>query len=66
MLTEEQAADAYAEATDSTRSTRYSVRATRENARQWQRVKPDPETNPFADLDTEKVPTHRWAAGAGY
>jgi hypothetical protein len=30
----------------------------RNNARQWQRVKPDPETNPLADLDCEKIP--RW------
>lgn len=47
----------YAEATDSTRSTRYLVRATRDKGQDWQRVKPDPETNPLADLDCEKVPT---------
>ena len=54
MLTEEQAAAAYAEATDGCRRL---VLATRDNASQWQRVKPDPETNPLADLDCEKVPT---------
>lgn len=53
MLTEEDRSDAYREATD---STRHLVRWTRDNARQWQRVKPDPETNPLADLDCEKVP----------
>ena len=53
MLTEEQAA-AYAEATDGCRD---SLLRARDNARQSQRVKPDPETNPLADLDCEKVPT---------
>ena len=38
MLTEEQAAIAYEEATDGCRR---SVLGTRDNARQWQRVKPD-------------------------
>ena len=33
------------------------VIGTRDNAPQWQRTKPDPETNPLADLDCEKVPT---------
>jgi len=56
MLTEEQAA-AYAEATDSARSTRYLLRVAWENARQWQRVKPDEETNLLADSDWEKEPT---------
>jgi hypothetical protein len=54
MLTQEQAAGAYKEMTDSTRNL---VRWTRDNARQWQRTKPDPETNPLADLDCEKEPT---------
>lgn len=54
MLTEEQAASAYAEATDGCRP---SLVGTRNNARQWQRTKPDPETNPLADLDCEKEPT---------
>jgi hypothetical protein len=53
MLAEEQAA-AYAEATDRCRD---SLLRARDNARQWQRVKPDPETNPLADLDCEKTPT---------
>jgi hypothetical protein len=55
MITEEQVATAYAEATD---STRHLVRWTRENLRQEQRVKPDAETNPLAELDFEKEPTH--------
>jgi hypothetical protein len=54
MLTEQQAADAYREMTDSTRDL---VRWAGEEPRQRQRVKPDPETNPLADLDCEKVPT---------
>jgi hypothetical protein len=53
MLTEEQAAIAYEEVTDGCRR---SVLGTRDNARQWQRIKPDPETNPL-DLDCKKVPT---------
>jgi hypothetical protein len=36
---------------------RHSLLGTRDNPRQWQRVKPDSETNPLADLDCEKVPT---------
>ena len=48
MLTEEQAASAYEQATD---GCRHSLLGTRDNARQWQRVKPDPETNRLADLD---------------
>ena len=55
MLTEEQAASAYEEATDGCRR---SVLGVRDNALRWQRVKPDPETNPLADLDCEKMP--RW------
>jgi hypothetical protein len=55
MLTEEQAANAYAEATDGCRR---SLLDTRDKAQDWQRVKPDPETNPLADLDCEKMP--RW------
>ena len=54
MLSEEQAASAYEQATDGCRR---SVLGTRDNALHWQRVKPDPETNPLADLDCEKVPT---------
>jgi hypothetical protein len=54
MLTEEQAAADYADATD---GCRLSVLGTRDKAQGWQRVKPDPETNPLADLDCEKVPT---------
>jgi len=54
MLTEEQAAADYAHATDGCHR---SVLGTRDNALPWQRIKPDPETNPLADLDCEKVPT---------
>lgn len=54
MSTKEQAANAYALATDGCRR---SVIGTRDNAPQWQRVKPDPETNPLVDLDCEKVQT---------
>lgn len=38
----------------STDGCRPLVRATRDSARQWQRVKPDRETNPLADMDCEK------------
>ena len=54
MLTEEQASADYADAKDRCRR---SLVGTRDNARQRQRVKPDPETNPLAGLDCEKVPT---------
>jgi hypothetical protein len=54
MVTQGQAAADYADAID---GCRHSLLGTRDNARQWQRVKPDPETNPLADLDCEKVPT---------
>lgn len=47
----------YAEATDSARSTRYLLRVTPDNARQWSRVKPDEELHLLADVDTEKEPT---------
>ena len=53
MLTEEQRAGAYREMTD---STRHLVRWTRDNVRQQQRVKPDPETHPLAMFDYEKEP----------
>jgi hypothetical protein len=53
---------AYAEATD---STRHLVRI-RSNYRQQQRVKPDSETHPLAQLDFEKEPTRWRAVGAGY
>jgi len=54
MLTEEQAADAYADATDGCRRL---AQAKRDNARQWQPVKPDEELHPLAELDWEKEPT---------
>jgi hypothetical protein len=54
MLTQRQAAADYADATDGCR--RLAL-GTRDNAPHWQRVKPDPETNPLADLDCEKAPT---------
>jgi hypothetical protein len=53
-ITEEQRADAYREMTD---STRHLVRGTRDNARREQRVKPDPESHPVAELDYEKDST---------
>lgn len=53
VLTEEQAADAYAEATDGCRY----LFPPGSDFRPRLRVKPDPETNPLADLDCEKVPT---------
>jgi hypothetical protein len=63
MLTEEQAADAYREMTD---STRHLVRWTRDNLRQERRIKPDEETHALAELDYEKEPSRSWAARAGY
>jgi hypothetical protein len=59
MLTEEQAANAYEEVTDGCRR---SVRVTSDNARRWQRAKPDEETNPLAGFDWEKVPPRRISA----
>ena len=50
MLTEEQAANAYEEVTDGCRRL---VRVTSDNAPQWQRVKPDEELHPLAELDYE-------------
>jgi hypothetical protein len=54
VLTEEQAANAYEDATDGCRRL---ARLTGDNARLWQRVKPDPETNPLAYMECEKIPT---------
>jgi hypothetical protein len=54
MLAVENSADAYEEATD---GCRHLVRATRDNPRQWQRVKPDPEINPLAEVDWEEGAT---------
>ena len=54
MLTEEQAANAYADVTD---GCRHSVLATRDTARTIQRVKPDPEVNPLAQLDYKEWAT---------
>jgi hypothetical protein len=54
MLTEEQAASAYEQATDGCRR---SVIGTRDNAPQWQRVKPDEEFHPLAELDFEEGAT---------
>jgi hypothetical protein len=53
MLTEEQAASAYEQATDGYRS---SLLGTRHNARQWTRVKPDEELHPLTNDDSEKEP----------
>jgi hypothetical protein len=51
MLAEEQAATAYAEATD---GCRHSLLGTRKNVRQWQRVKPDEESHVLSELDFEE------------
>ena len=61
MLTEEQAANAYEEVTDGCRRL---VRVTSDNAPQWQRVKPDEELHPLAELDYEEGATwdHHCAA----
>jgi hypothetical protein len=53
MITEEHLANAYEGATDGCRRL---VRATRDSARTENRVKPDPEVHPLADLDCEKEP----------
>jgi hypothetical protein len=63
MPTVEDLAEAYEAATDGCRRL---VRATRDNARQWQRIKPDTKTNPLAELDFEQEPTRWRAVGAGY
>ena len=54
MITEEKNAGAYRAMTDSTRRL---VRWTRDNFRQEQRVKPDPQTHPLVQLDFEKEPS---------
>lgn len=54
MLTEEDRADAYRQMTD---STRHLLRVARDNDWQNHRVKPDPETNPLAELDWGKEAT---------
>jgi hypothetical protein len=60
MLTEEQAANAYEEVTDGCRRL---VRVTSDNAPQWQRVKPDEELHPLAELDYEGATRdHHFAA----
>src|ERR1700735_2228676 len=50
MPTMEDSAHDYEEATDGCRL----VRATSDNARQGQQVKPDPDVNPLAELDYEE------------
>lgn len=54
MVTEEQAASAYEQATDGCRR---SLLRTRDNARQWQRVKPDEESHVLSELDFEEGAT---------
>jgi hypothetical protein len=56
-------ADAYAEVTD---GCRLLIAPASHIVRQTQRVKPDPETNPLAELDYEKEPTSFRAASPGY
>lgn len=62
MTTEEKNADAYRAMTDSTRD----LLRVPNNYRQQQRVKPEPETHPLAQLDFEKEPIRWRAAVAGY
>lgn len=59
MLTEEQAASAYEQATDGCRR---SVIGTRDNAPQWQRVKPDEESHVLSELDFEEGVTWDYLA----
>ena len=54
LITEEQAAIAYEEATDGCRPL---VRLTSDHVRQWQRVKPDEESHVLAELDFEEGAT---------
>jgi hypothetical protein len=54
MLALEQAASAYEQATDGCRP---SLVGTRNNARQWQRVKPDEESHVLSELDFEEGAT---------
>ena len=54
MLTEEQASADYADAKDRCRR---SLVGTRDNARQWQRVKPDEESHVLSELDFEEGAT---------
>jgi len=50
LITEEQAA-AYEAVTD---GSRHTLVGTRDNARQWQRVKPDEESHVLSELDFEE------------
>jgi hypothetical protein len=54
MLTEEQASADYADAKD---RCPHSLLGTRDNARQWQRVKPDEESHVLSELDIEEGAT---------
>ena len=54
MRAEEQAANAYEEVTD---GCRHSLVGTRDNAPQWQRVKPDEESHVLSELDFEEGAT---------
>ena len=57
VLAEEEAAALYEQATDGCRR---SVLGARDNARQWQRVKPDEETNFEVLFDCDKEPIRKW------
>jgi len=63
VLRNEDISDAYVEATD---GCRYLIPPASHIVRQAQRVKPDEETHPLAELDYEKEPTSFRAAVAGY
>src|ERR1019366_7943369 len=62
MPTVEDLAEAYEAATD---GCRHLVRWTRANARREQRVKPDSETHPLAQLDFKKEPSDQTWLGEG-
>lgn len=62
-LKDQDAADRYAEVTD---GCRYLFPPVNHNVNRRQRVKPDPETNPLAEVDYEIEPIRSRAATAGY
>lgn len=60
---DQDAADRYAELTD---GCRYLFPPTNHNVNRRQRVKPDPETHPLAEVDCEIEPIRSRAAAASY
>jgi len=63
VLRNEDIADAYVKVTD---GCRYLIPPASHIVRLAQRVKPDEETHPEAELDFEQEPTRWRAVGAGY